>query len=102
VDLRVSSAGASAKTPGSLREGGRAWWSSLEEVVDRLAVKVGKIISHHGPSALPKPGKDRRELRPATGCMRIQSGRTDSLGVSRRLCGPIRQPARMVRADAIS
>jgi transposase len=38
-------------------------WTPLEEIDDRLAIKVSKIISHVGPTGLQKLGKSRKDLR---------------------------------------
>ncbi len=38
-------------------------WTPLEEIDERLAVKLGKIITHVGPEGLKKLGKTRKTLR---------------------------------------
>lgn len=38
-------------------------WTALEVIDDRLALKVGKILSHLGPDGLKQLGKTRRGLR---------------------------------------
>ena len=38
-------------------------WTSLEEVDERLALKVGKIISQVGPKALKQLGQTRLQFR---------------------------------------
>lgn len=50
-------------------------WTSVEEIDDRLASKVGKIIGQLSTPTLQKLGKDRRQLRQET-YERLKSGRT--------------------------
>src|SRR5213075_3480190 len=38
-------------------------WTPLEEIDERLEVKIGKIISQVGAPALKKLGKTRKDLR---------------------------------------
>ena len=38
-------------------------WTPLEEIDDRLTIKVSKIISQVGPAGLQKLGKSRKDLR---------------------------------------
>jgi hypothetical protein len=38
-------------------------WTPLEEIDDRLVIKVGKIISQVGPKALKQLGRTRKEVR---------------------------------------
>jgi hypothetical protein len=57
-------------------------WTSRDEIDDRLALKVGKIIGQLGTPALQKLGKDRRQLRRET-YVRLKSGCTDLLDLSK-------------------
>jgi len=41
-------------------------WTPLEEIDDRLVIKVGKIISQVGPKALKQLGKTRKDIRQQT------------------------------------
>jgi transposase len=41
-------------------------WTPLEEIDDRLVIKVGKIISQVGPKALKQLGPTRKEVRQRT------------------------------------
>jgi len=50
-------------------------WTPLEEIDARLALKLGKIISHVGTEGLKKLGKTRRTLREEVREL-IKSGRT--------------------------
>ena len=38
-------------------------WTPLEQIDDRLKLKLGKIISHIGPAALNRCGQTRAQLR---------------------------------------
>jgi transposase len=49
-------------------------WTALEEIDDRLAVKVGKIITSVGPKGLKQLGKTRLGLRKET-CDLLKTGR---------------------------
>ena len=55
----------------------------MEEIDERLALKVGKIISHVGPEALEKLGKTRRAFREEI-YHSLKSGRTYVLDASKK------------------
>src|SRR5207247_9173519 len=44
----------------------RGLWSQLQEIDQRLEIKVSRIISHMGTEALKKAGKTRQALRDET------------------------------------
>lgn len=59
-------------------------WTSLEELDERLALKLGKIITQVGSTALRKMNKTRRQLRQQSAQLLI-SGRVYLLDPNRKL-----------------
>lgn len=71
-------------------------WTPLEEIDQRLSLKVGKIISQVGAHNLKKLGKTRQALREAT-CQSLRTGRVYVLDLQKQMAtpaaGPIPTPA---------
>ncbi len=60
-------------------------WTPLEEIDDRLVIKVGKIISQVGSKALKQLGRTRKEVRQRT-YQTLKTGRVYFLDPNKTFC----------------
>ena len=72
-------------------------WTPLQEVEERLALKVGKILTQVGPNGLKKLGKTRTVLRKEI-YQSLKSGRIYELDPNKKFAPAPQSPQRQTRA----